>query len=231
MGLAAAGKQLLFNFSHTNNSEGRLFIVLQPTKSHMPKHKTILVLIFSCFIAIGLHAQRDTLSFYQQTQKVNNRGMMVLGSWAIANMTVGAFGMKNNAGEDKYFHQMNLLWNTVNASIASYALISGLTEDFSAYRQNELLAKHEGLEKILLINSGMDVLYIGAGAWMVKRSRSVTKRQALWKGYGRSVMLQGGFLLVFDLILYSIQHSRKMQFLENIDIQTRMNGISLKLKF
>ena len=199
--------------------------------SHMPKYKTTLVLIFCWFLAIGLHAQNDTLSFYQQTQKVNNRGMMVLGSWAIANMTVGAFGMKSNTGEDKYFHQMNLLWNTVNASIASYALISGLTEDVLAYSQNELFAKHEGLEKILLINAGLDALYIGAGAWMVKHSQSVTKRQALWKGYGRSVMLQGGFLLVFDLILYGIQHSRKMQFLENVDIQMGMNAISLKMTF
>ena len=197
----------------------------------MTQYKTISVLLFFWLLSIGLYAQSDTLAFYKQTQKVNNRGMMVLGGWALTNITIGAFGMKNSTGEDKYFHQMNLLWNTVNVSIASYALISGLSEDLMAYSQNELFAKHEGLERILLINAGLDVLYIGAGAWMIKRSQSVTKRQALWKGYGRSVILQGGFLLVFDLILYGIQHSRKTRFLENVEIQMGMNSIGLQVTF
>ena len=75
----------------------------------MNNYKTVLVMIISLFFVNGIYAQSDTLSFYEHTQTINNRGMLVLGTWAITNITVGTIGMKNNLGVNKYFHQIVLI--------------------------------------------------------------------------------------------------------------------------
>jgi hypothetical protein len=36
-------------------------------------------------------------------------------------------------------------------------------------------------------------------------AESTNKNPAMFRGYGQSLPLQGGFLLVFDLVMYAIQ--------------------------
>ncbi len=62
---------------------------------------------------------------------MNNIGMGILGGWALANITIGAYGWSQQSGQESYFHQMNLFWNTVNLGIAGFALYSNLTSDYS----------------------------------------------------------------------------------------------------
>jgi len=80
----------------------------------------------------------------------------------------------------------------------------------------EALGEARKIEKILLINSGLDVAYIGTGFLLRHLSSNSDKRKDLLKGYGNSLILQGGFLLVFDLILYGVLHSSRMDFMEGI---------------
>jgi hypothetical protein len=190
----------------------------------MKNFKPILVICISLLLVNNIYARQDTFYFFQQTQRLNNGGMMVLGIWALTNIIIGAFGMRNNTGVSKYFHQMNFFWNTVNAFIAAYALITGLTENLLLLNNDELLAKHQTFENLFLINAGLDVLYVGAGAYMIKRSKFANKRQNLLKGYGSSIILQGSFLFVFDLIMYGIQYTRKIQFIEHTSIIIRINS-------
>lgn len=157
--------------------------------------------------------------------------MVVLGTWAASNIIIGAYGIKNDTGANKYFHQMNLFWNTVNASIATVSLINGLNQNYSLLNNAELLAKHLTSEKLFLINAGLDVLYIGAGAFMVNRSKTAAKRKDLLKGYGQSIILQGSFLFVFDIIIYGIQHSRRIQFLEHSSLHLSFNSLSFSINF
>jgi hypothetical protein len=97
-------------------------------------HVNLLFFIFFIlliFLSKDIVAQNTTSSFYAQSLKTNHYGMIVLSSWAGANLLSGAYGYSKFSGERMYFHQMNLFWNTVNISIAGFALISGLSENIN----------------------------------------------------------------------------------------------------
>lgn len=189
-------------------------------------YTTILILVFSVAVA---DAQSDYQSFYEKSMSINNTGMYVLGSWAIANIAAGAYGWSNNSGQSKYFHQMNLFWNTINLSIAGFALYNNFSADISSMTAAEMMNQHSKIERLYLINAGLDVLYVGTGFLLKHFAKNNSKRYDLLKGYGHSVILQGIFLFVFDLVMYGIQHSRKMNFTENFSliISPEINAIQL----
>ena len=194
-------------------------------------HKILLVLLLMILGSSFTHAQQDTLSFFQNSQSINNTGMIVLGAWALGNITSGAYGMIKGSGSNKYFHQMNFFWNFVNASIASYALYTGFNTDYLSLTNSELLSKQTSTQNLYLINAGLDIFYMGTGAYLIHRSKSAEKRNDLLKGYGQSVILQGGFLFVFDLIMYGIQFKHKAHFLENITTSVGINSFQISINF
>jgi hypothetical protein len=181
--------------------------------------KTILatgILILSLFF-ISVSANGQALeSFYQKSTATNQTAMWLLGSWAAGNMVIGGFAMGKTEGSTRYFHQMNLMWNTVNMGIAAFGLLSGAPE-FSN-QVSEVIANHRKIENLYLINSGLDILYMAGGAYMIHRSSSSEKRADLLKGYGQSVILQGGFLLVFDTALWLIQRNLRLNWSEQVHL-------------
>ena len=84
----------------------------------MPSKCIILTLILS----IGLQAaQTQNLdSFNEDRLKRTQQGMLVLGSWATTNIITSPILANNSSGSDKYFHQMNGYWNSVNLIIAGF---------------------------------------------------------------------------------------------------------------
>ncbi len=129
--------------------------------------------------------------------------MMVLGSWAAFNIATGTYGFYNRGGDRKYFYQMNAAWNLVNLGIAGFGFYSALNADMTL-TGTEALQSLQKFDRILLINAGLDLLYIGTGAWLWNRGHRKNSDRLL--GYGKSVVLQGSFLLLFDLALYFIHH-------------------------
>jgi hypothetical protein len=187
------------------------------------------------FIAIFLMsytvlAQNDYQVFYAESMKTNTAGMYVLGSWALANIATGAVGWSRNTGQPMYFHQMNLFWNTVNLGIAGFALYSNLTTDVASLATGELYDKHLQTERLYLINGGLDIAYMGAGLLLRHLSTRDVKRPEMLRGYGNSVILQGGFLFVFDGIMYLIQRSHRLEFLDSIQIGSVPGGMELGMR-
>ncbi|MDA3880910.1 MAG: hypothetical protein PF436_11020 [Prolixibacteraceae bacterium] len=178
----------------------------------------VVAIVIFLFIVSNLHAQNVATgtSFCEQGMKINNGGMMVLGGWAVANMAVGAYGWSAFDGQKKYFHQMNLFWNVVNATIAGIALSNNLGYDCSSVSYDSYLNSHLSTEKTLLINSALDVGYIGTGFLLKYFSTKASQRSDLLKGYGNSLILQGGFLLVFDIVLYALLRNERISFDANI---------------
>ena len=121
-------------------------------------------------------------------------GSIALGSWSVINMTVAAAAVKNADGQALHFHQMNGYWNVVNGSIAAYSLISPVFSQRKSLPEAELAKKYK---KIFLINAGLDVVYITSGGFL--NYFSGTKNPERNQGFGTSFMLQGGFLLAYDL--------------------------------
>jgi hypothetical protein len=193
--------------------------------------KKLLLLFCISLFAVQVEAQTDYESFYLKSQKNLNTGMYVLGSWALLNIATGAYGLSTQTGSSKYFHQMNLFWNSVNLGIAGYSLISNYLSNISLLSHQQMMDKHLFTEKLLLINAGLDVLYMASGAFMASKSKSSTKRPELLKGYGQSLLLQGGFLLVFDLVLYGIQHNHSSIFFQNVQLSFNPQSFLLVIWF
>lgn len=67
-------------------------------------------------------------------------------------------------------------------------------EQHTAVQQAEERGK---LRRVLWINTGLDVLYI-TGGWLLARTRG--RQDAFARGTGWGIVLQGGFLFIFDLL-------------------------------
>ena len=192
--------------------------------------KQNIIFVFLMFlIFIPLHAQDHYNSFFTESLQTNNTGMYVLGTWAIANLASGAVGWHRGSGSNKYFYQMNLFWNTVNLSIAGISLYSNLNTDISLLSPGEMIDKHTRVEHLYLINAGLDVAYVGTGFLLKHFSTKNSKRADLLEGYGNSIILQGSFLFVFDIVMYLIQYSHRIQFLDNINVAMAPGTMLIKL--
>lgn len=184
-------------------------------------------------LAIISSAQSEYHQVYDQSLKINNTGMIVLGSWAITNIAIGVYGWSNFTGQRKYFHQMNALWNVVNISIAGYALYSNMQTHYSDWSTDELLKKMVKTENLYLINGALDIAYIGTGVLLRHLSLKSEKSADLLGGYAKSLILQGGFLLFFDLVMYGVLKTRRSDFMDDVylSLLPEINGISVYLKF
>ncbi len=178
-----------------------------------------------------LQSQTHT-DFYERTLTINKSGMYFLGGWALANMATGTYGSLRYSGEQKYFHQMNAAWNLINAGIATYALFDIAGTDVSLFSGAEVMQEQFKTERIFLINAGLDILYMAGGAWMIHASEKNAKRPGLLKGYGQSVILQGGFLFLFDLSKYLIQRNHRLNFGDSfLNMGASADGMSLIIHF
>lgn len=189
----------------------------------------VLLLVFYGHLLAGSNFSSD----YADNLKINNTGMMVLGTWAIANIATGAYGWSNYRGEKMYFHQMNLFWNVVNFSIAGIAIYGNYTFDYMQLPNEELLAKMLKTERILLINTALDFGYMTTGFLMRNFASGSEKRQQLLKGYGSSIILQGAFLLVFDLVLYGVLKTHRQSFSDALSISfiPEIKGLDFNFQF
>ena len=78
------------------------------------------------------------------------------------------------------FWGMTTLWIAIDLAIVVWALLDPVREPVE-------------FRRLLLVNAGLDVVYLVAGAILVRRP------EPLPRGFGRAILIQGGFLLVFDL--------------------------------
>ncbi len=177
-------------------------------------------------------------SFSQSLEDINNSqlkdqkiGMIVLGSWAVVNLAVSPVLYSKSEGSTKYFHQMNGMWNVVNLGLAGVSLLTLGNAEVNSY--NELLDQQLSLERLLLFNAGLDVGYIMTGFFLRERSKNSEKNQSRLLGYGNSLLLQGGFLLLFDIGFYLFYHTNMSDILsisDKLTLGLNSTGFSIKYK-
>ncbi len=138
-------------------------------------------------------------AFNQKRLQRTEQSMWVLGAWGAANIAVGAVGMARTSGTDRAFHQMNLGWGAVNLGLAASGLWTALHTDPAGFDLYQTAQEHHKLQKLFLFNAGLDAGYIMAGFWMQEKAKTTSAHAARWKGFGRSIVLQGAFLMAFDL--------------------------------
>lgn len=197
----------------------------------MLKQYTLLALITGISLVVLpdlANAQEEWEILAQDRAQVNRTGMQVLLGWSALNMAGGTVGYFQTSGKNRYFHQMNAIWNVVNAGIAVSAL-SGMGSDSL---QSLPMAYKEGLtmEKVLLANAGLDVAYIATGGYMMERG--MRKDQVRFRGYGQSLLIQGGFLLAFDTVLFILNNNHNQE-LYNIlsSVSVSSQGVGMAFTF
>lgn len=197
----------------------------------MFKVTTILASIILGSIGI-IKAQSTHDDLEQVNEKrlqLNQNGMKVLGGWAAGNIIAGGVGMARSEGSTRYFHQMNIAWNGVNLAIAGLGYF-GSKKSASSFTLKETIREFHSFEKILLFNGGLDVGYIATGAYLWERG--LRKDSDRLKGYGQSLILQGGFLLTFDLIMYFASRKQSNKLLKALDgVSLQPDGISYRHTF
>lgn len=195
--------------------------------------KLFLTLVLSLFLfSFDVFSQNTNIAqAYEKDVKIRKTGMAILGTWAVGNMITGAIGRSQASGQTAYFHEMNLIWNVVNLGIAGagyYFTAKGdMPENASA-----LLNDQVSFQKTLLFNAGLDLAYIAGGFYLMERAKNTINKPERLKGYGKSVILQGSFLFVFDVILHTIhskQSSQISDFLSHVQIGPNQVGLVIGL--
>ena len=191
--------------------------------------KNIFMLFGILFFLASSNAQ-DLTSINKDRQKLSREGMTFLTSWAAVNIAGGttAYFLAKDR-EWKYFHEMNVLWNTVNMGLG----IAGLLSERKSRKMLDLaesLKAQKKVERIFLFNSGLDLLYIGGGVAMLQTKNA--KNPERMRGYGNALILQGSFLLVFDAVEYFLHRSNGFGLKsKKSNLSLNFNGNSLGLSY
>lgn len=177
---------------------------------------------------------KDTIAAYNNNRmRTNGKGMLTLGAWGIANMAAGGagyFAAKNEGW--KYFHEMNFAWGAINTGIAALGLRGIGKERARKYNYLQAHQQYQANKRLYLLNAGLDVLYVGTGVALTEIGRTSTNRKDMLSGFGRSVAIQGVFLLLFDNVMYASHARRNSKWRQLLDeIQITGSGASLMINF
>ena len=170
------------------------------------------------------------VSQYQSDfNKINENLMLGLGSYAIGNFAVS--GAAYFASEDqatKHFHEMNMMWNTVNLGLAVPGYLKA-KRGGKALTLEEMMKEQKKTETIFLVNDVLDLGYIATGIWMRNEAVNQVDRADMFKGYGNSLILQGSFLLAFDAYAYYLHHNhaKQLPILDKVSVHTSGAGVAL----
>jgi hypothetical protein len=155
----------------------------------------------------------DALTRHNEARRRDQvRSMSVLLGWAAANIGVGAAGWAlAEEPEWRAFHQMNLAWNGINLALAVPGLVSGLREQTGDLSLGATLRAGTRMRTTFAVNAGLDVGWVMTGVWMWERGLRTDDPRLV--GFGRSVVMQGSFLLVFDLAMWLLRDGKDRRLL------------------
>lgn len=183
-----------------------------------------------CFVPLSAQAQELGLTdFNAQRLQIQQVGMLTLGSWAIGNMAVNGALLNNpSSGEQAHFYRMNIFWNVVNLGLAIPGYLGAMNTDPTTLSLVESAHEFHKMNKILLVNVGLDVAYITGGFLLREKAKTRPNRESMFKGYGKSLILQGGFLLLFDVALVTLLETKSPQLNQLLETVS-FSGISIAL--
>ena len=181
-------------------------------------------------LVLSLEARSQSLvEFNSERNQIDKHLMISLGSWATSNFVLSGSGWASvPKSEAYYFHQMNVLWNTVNIALA----IPGY---FKAKNDNRTLTLNETkkiqrkTQNIFLLNTGLDVVYISSGFLLRNSAQLNLSERERFKGFGNALILQGGFLFFFDLTAYAIHKCHANKFLNKLEMSPNGLGFTWKI--
>lgn len=149
---------------------------------------------------------QEILRIDARRRDIDRAAMITLGTWGVANLGVGLVGDLSGNEDDptRYFHQMNWMWGAVNGALAGIGLYSAFSGELESDYQ-ESLRKARQTELVFLLNGILDLSYMSVGAWLWERG--LRTEEPVLEGYGQSLVMQGGFLFLFDGVMFFVRRS------------------------
>ncbi len=155
----------------------------------------IIMLTGIVFVSVAeAQQQPDLFSIESQRLSTERNAMLILLTWGGLNMAGGGL-LAATSAKHRDFGLMSAGWGLVNAGIAGYALLSASAPDPSVSFQ-DVLSAEQLFNRILAVNTGLNVAYIGVG-W----SMNYMGGKSRTRDFGSAIVVQGIFLLIFDAIL------------------------------
>ncbi len=165
--------------------------------------KICFVSILSLFISFSANGQ-DSIQFQKKIFKIQQQSNLVFSGWSILNIGISPLCTKslfNPVTSSDHFHLSNFNWNLFNAGFAGLSHYSVYTNSQKTWSISELNKRKKRLERALTFNVALDFIYIASGL-LLKHATSPNDlvNYPAFHGGGNSLILQGGFLLVYDSI-------------------------------
>ncbi len=199
-------------------------------------NKILFFLLFLFFSKEVCSQQGFNDSLAHSRNQITKTAMITLGSWAAANIAAGFIVAGQTEGETKYFWKMNAYWNLVNGGLAIMGYLSVRKTMAKKYGFSENETEQLALEKLYAFNLGLDLAYIATGFFLREKGTNSTnmKSRDQLKGYGTSIIVQGGFLLIMDGIVLSLHHKNSVRLnnkIKNLELNAGPNGFGLRYSF
>lgn len=89
-------------------------------------------------------------------------------------------------------------WGLIDAGIALFGAYASAKKRLKVQDPDPARGETQEIQwltRVLWINTGLDVLYVIGGFWLLQTKGA---ESLLWRGHGLGVMIQGGFLFFFD---------------------------------
>lgn len=198
-------------------------------------NKTSILPFFALVLSVSpLWSQNKDWDQYQvQKNQLDKKLMLTLGSWSVANAGISSYGWATTDLEAKYFHQMNVMWSGINLALAVPGYLKANKPSPVGLSPATIISDQHRTEKIFLFNTGLDVGYVATGFWLKQRALNDPENYHRFRGWGNAVILQGGFLFLFDLSAYLLHaNHRKIKLNPMLDrVVLSDNGLGLKWTF
>lgn len=198
--------------------------------------KNLLLIAFLAGFTPALsqtEAENFVKDFDGRKNKLQHDGMVVLGSWASANIIGSAIGYGlSTSNEEKEFYIMNGSWGLINLGLALPALLTKPKPTASLY---DLQRNQTKFEKIFLANAVLDVAYITGGFYLKEyaSNQAAPKDQERFNGFGNAIILQGAGLMAFDIAMTLLTTKNRRTHLDPFLKKTyfSFSGNSLRLGY
>lgn len=163
--------------------------------------------------ATAQSANNDSLSRAAESNYIQTHKRIhakVLSSWAALNLVGGGAAMFFSQGEAHHFHHMNAAWGSINLLIGSYMWHKANHVPVSIPVRTPFQERKQ-FKRFLLINIGLDLAYMAAG--LALNNQATGQSGALYHGFGKAVILQGGTLVMLDLssLIVLTAHERRVR--------------------
>jgi hypothetical protein len=133
--------------------------------------------------------------------RYQRRVLGILLAWGAGSILITPLALFRRDPFWRQFGVQAFTWGAIDAALAVFGRRSAARKA-AQHERGELSAADARREaakfrRILLVNAGLDVLYIASGLWTARRFRDRRDRQ----GLGIGIAVQGVFLLVYDAAL------------------------------